>query len=88
MLQPITKTPRFQDEIKKYQNSISEINEGPFKEEVSKLLSKLITEVKKLDDMHTEMVYTNQLPSMGTEFRDRIMQIRKQLDYKIKEYKS
>ena len=37
-----------------------------------------------MDEMHTEMVYTKQLPSMGQEFREKISAIRRQLDQKIK----
>ena len=88
MLQPIIKNKRFQDEIKHYQSAIESMSEGTFKEDTRKILLKLINEVKKLDDMHTEMVYTKQLPSMGNEFRENIVSLRKQLDYKIKEFKS
>ena len=39
-----------------------------------------------MDEMHTEMIYTRQLSSMGQEFREKISAIRKQLDQKIKEF--
>jgi hypothetical protein len=39
-----------------------------------------------MDEMHIEMIYTKQLPSMGQEFREKIGAIRKQLDQKIKEF--
>ena len=58
--------------------------EGPSKTDLNKLLGSLITEVRKMDEMHTEMIYTRQLSSMGQEFREKISAIRKQLDQKIK----
>jgi hypothetical protein len=60
------------------------MSEGPLRIELNRLLSSLIVEVRKMDDMHNEMIYTRQLPSMGQEFREKISAIRKQLDSKLK----
>jgi hypothetical protein len=60
--------------------------EGDFKQDVSQLLKKLVGEVKKLDSMHMEMVYTRQLPSMGGDMKQGITAIRRQLENKIKDY--
>jgi hypothetical protein len=37
-----------------------------------------------MDNMYIDMVYANQLPTQGTEMRNKIGSIRKQLDSKIK----
>jgi hypothetical protein len=60
--------------------------EGDFKQDVSQLLKKLVGEIKKLDSMHMEMVYTRQLPSMGGDMKQEITAIRRQLETKIKDY--
>jgi hypothetical protein len=58
---------------------MAEMPEGDFKQDVSQLLKKLVGEIKKLDGMHMEMVYTRQLPSMGTDMKQEITTIRRQL---------
>jgi hypothetical protein len=60
--------------------------EGDFKQDVTHLLKKLVGEIKKLDGMHMEMVYTRQLPSMGTDMKQEITTIRRQLETKIKDW--
>jgi hypothetical protein len=60
--------------------------DGNVKQEVNQLLNKLITEIKKLDNMHMEMVYTKQLPSMGSDMKQEITSIRRQLETKIKDW--
>jgi hypothetical protein len=60
--------------------------EGDFKQDVSTLLKRLVGEIKKLDSMHMEMVYTRQLPSMGGDMKQGITAIRRQLETKIKDY--
>jgi hypothetical protein len=52
--------------------------------EANKLLNNLISEVKNMDNMYVDMVYANQLPTQGSEMRNKIGSIRKQLDNKIK----
>ena len=40
--------------------------------------------IKKLDTMHMEMIYTKQMPSMGSDMKQDIVTIRKKLDNKLK----
>ena len=83
-MQQIKKSKVFQTELARYSTLIESMPEGPAKTDLNKLLGSLITEVRKMDEMHIEMIYTRQLPSMGQEFREKIGAIRKQLDQKIK----
>ena len=83
-MQQIKKSKTFQTDLARYSIVIESMPEGSLKIETGKLLSSLIGEVKKMDEMHTEMIYTKQLPSMGNEMRNKIFEIRKQLDQKIK----
>ena len=85
-MQQIKKSKIFQTDLARYSTVIGSMPEGPLKVDLNRLLGSLITEVRKIDEMHTEMIYTRQLPSMGQEFREKIGAIRKQLDQKIKEF--
>ena len=82
----LEKSSRFQEDYTRYQSIIAEIPEGDFKQDVSQLLKKLVGGIKKLDSMHMEMVYTRQLPSMGSDMKQEIAAIRRQLENKIKDY--
>jgi hypothetical protein len=82
----LEKSSRFQEDYTRYQSIIAEMPEGDFKQDVSTLLKRLVGEIKKLDSMHMEMVYTRQLPSMGGDMKQGITAIRRQLENKIKDY--
>jgi hypothetical protein len=84
-MQQLKKSKTFQNDLARYSTIVESMSEGPFKDDINRLLGSLINEVKKMDEMHNEMIYTRQLPSMGQEFREKIGSIRKQLDQKIKE---
>jgi hypothetical protein len=60
--------------------------DGDFKQEVNQLLKKLVGEIKKLDSLHMEMIYTRQLPSMGGDMKQEITTTRRQLETKIKDW--
>jgi hypothetical protein len=60
--------------------------EGNVKNETVQLLQKLIYSIKKLDNMHLEMVYSRQLPTMGGEMKQEITDLRKKLETRIKDW--
>lgn len=80
----LQRAERFQTDIKHYQEAIDKITDAGAKLEAEKLLNNLIFEVKGLDITFTDMVYQKQLPSQGNEMRERIAEIRKKLDSRIK----
>jgi len=86
MIKSLRKTNAFQNDIARYNAIITKLPEGDKKNEISHLLSNLIQEVKKMDDLHMEFVYNKQMNSLGSEFRQRIFNHRKNLENKIKEY--
>lgn len=86
MTQSIFQSARFQEDYNRYKSVIEKMSDGQFKTEVDGLLSKLVSEVKKLDGMHMEMVFTKQLPTMGSDFKENIISIRKQLENKIRDW--
>jgi hypothetical protein len=60
--------------------------DGPVKQESQQLLNKLIAEIKKLDSMHMEMIYSRQLPTMGGDMKQDITDIRKKLETRIRDW--
>lgn len=87
MLTQIRKSTAFQNDLKRYNMVLEKISDDLVKNEFQKLISALIQEVKRMDDLHSEMIYNKQMPSLGTEKRSNIMQIRKQLEQRVKEFK-
>jgi molecular chaperone GrpE (heat shock protein) len=77
---------RFQNDLNRYQTAIDKITNEQEKLAVTKLLNDLIYEVKNMDNMHLDMVYAKQLPTMGNEMRDKIGSIRRKLDSKLKNF--
>ena len=80
----LIKSTRFQEDCARYRTAIDTMPDGPAKQESQQLLNKLIAEIKKLDSMHMEMIYTRQMPSMGTDMKQDILALRKKLDSKLK----
>ena len=80
----LIKSTRFQEDCAKYRTAIDTMPDGQAKQESQQLLNKLIAEIKKLDSMHMEMIYTRQMPSMGTDMKQDILALRKKLDNKLK----
>jgi hypothetical protein len=80
----LQRSSRFQEDCTKYRTAIDSIPAGAAKKESQQLLNKLIAEIKKLDSMHMEMIYTKQMPSMGTDMKQDILSLRKKLDSKLK----
>jgi hypothetical protein len=80
----LIKSTRFQEDCEKYRTAIASMPEGAAKQESQQLLNKLIAEIKKLDSMHMEMIYTKQMPSMGSDMKQNILTLRKKLDSKLK----
>ena len=82
----LQKSSRFQEDCDRYQLAIDEMPDGDFKQDIKQLLNKLVGEIKKLDSMHMEMIYTRQLPSMGGDMKQEITTTRRQLETKIKDW--
>jgi molecular chaperone GrpE (heat shock protein) len=80
----IQNTERFKHDIARYTDAMNKISNEQEKLAVKKLINDLIYEVNNMDNMHMDMIYARQLPSMGNEMRDKILSVRKQLDSKLK----
>lgn len=74
----------FQQEYLRYLVKINSMADGQFKQEMKTLLENLVITVKKLDNMHMELIHNRQMPSIGSNIRHDIMAIRKKLDHKLR----
>ena len=79
----IQNNERFKSDVKRYTEAIEKIPEGQSKTEAKSLLNNLIYEVKNMDNMYMDMIYSKQLTSLGNDLRDKITSLRKQLDNKL-----
>lgn len=80
----IQHTERFKNDLARYTDAMNKISNEQEKLAAKKLINDLIYEVSNMDNMHMDMIYAKQLPSMGNEMRDKILSIRKQLDATLK----
>jgi hypothetical protein len=65
---------------------IATMPEGNVKNETVQLLQKLTYSIKQLDNMHLEMIYAKQLPTMGNEMKEEISGLRKKLETRIRDW--
>ena len=82
----LLQSSRFLKDCEKYESVIATMPEGNVKNETVQLLQKLIYSIKKLDNMHLEMVYSRQLPTMGGEMKQEITDLRKKLETRIRDW--
>jgi len=86
MSNQLQKSSRFQKDCERYRAAIDSMPDGAAKQESQQLLNKLISGIKTLDSMHMEMVYSRQLPSMGSDMKEGITATRKKLETKLKDW--
>lgn len=81
----LSASPQFLSEFNNFKFRISKIEDEASKMHCEILLKALESKVKLLDVQHNEMTLNNRLPPVVVETRSDIVEIRKQLDRKIKE---
>ena len=82
----LQKSTRFIKDCERYESVIATMPEGSVKNETVQLLQKLTYSIKKLDSMHLEMIYSRQLPTMGNEMKQEILDLRKKLETRIRDW--
>ena len=84
MTKGIFSSEKFQSDLQRYKSALEKITDEDEKKEAQKLLNDLIMNVKRMDNMYLDMIYSGQLTSIGAEMRQKIIDIRKKLDSKLK----
>jgi hypothetical protein len=82
----LLKSEKFQREYKEFQEKISSVTSTDVKKELEGLLSKLVSEVKSLDNQHQELANNKQFPMFASDARSNIVEIRRQLNRKLKDW--
>jgi len=76
----------FKQEYEHFKNRINKIENPQAQDELNVLLSKLVYEVKNLDNLHNELSVTNRLPIGTNDVRSNINAVRNQLIHKLKDW--
>lgn len=85
----LRQSPAFQKEYSNWKSQINEIADNEqLKKELSSLLSELVSQVNFLDTQHQDLSINNRLSNQSTEAKDRLLEIRKTIDRKLKDYKT
>lgn len=76
----------FKKEIEKFRKKADEIDHQDTKDKINNLVSKLIFEVKAIDQHHNDIIKGRGIPDNMTSSREKIMELRKQLDRLTRDY--
>jgi flagellar biosynthesis chaperone FliJ len=76
---------KFQTEYKKYKQQIDSITDVSIKNQLENFLAKLVSQVKALDEDHTEMILSKRA-RLGDDNRDKITELRKILNRKLRDW--
>ena len=85
MLPTIENSEVFKKEYSTFSEKISRIQNEQTKKELSATLSELLKEVRSIDSQHNDTVNEN-IVSIVPELRNKLMELRKYLDTKLKEF--
>ena len=76
---------KFQTEYKNYKQQIDSITDVSIKNQLENFLAKLVSQVKALDEDHTEMILSKRA-RLGDDNRDKITELRKILNRKLRDW--
>jgi predicted nuclease with TOPRIM domain len=84
----LLKNERFLAEYNEWKNKIDDLDNPNLKTELQELLNKLVFEIKKLDNQHQELFSSHHLPIGVAETKSNIVDIRKKILKKLRDYSS
>ncbi len=82
-MQNLYNSPRVQQELADFQRRLGQIEDGPYKNEISLLMKQLVNEIKKIDAGQHEMISTRREPIFVSETRDNILQLRRKINSQL-----
>ncbi len=83
MIPKLQNNQRFLNDLKNYQLSIDQITDDVFKKDTEKMLIALKEQVLYVDRSHEQMLITGRISSDLSEYRSKILEIKKNLDRRI-----
>jgi len=84
----IYKSEKFQNEYNDFKTRIDKVDDLRLKSTLENLLRQLETKVKRLDSQHSELIMSRQMKSLGNDIKDELLDLRKSLDKKLKDFES
>lgn len=75
------------EDLKRYQDSIDQIEDLNLRTDLNSLLEKLKIEISHIDRNHQQLLITGRIPTEITDIRANIISIKKSLDSKIDMWK-
>ena len=84
----IYKSDKFQNEYNDFKTRIDKVDDLRLKSTLENLLRQLETKVKRLDSQHNELIMSRQMKSLGSDIKDELLDLRKSLDKKLKDFES
>ena len=86
MLNTIENSEVFKKEFQMFNEKISQIQNETIKKELSSKLNELLREVRLIDSQHRDIFDKKTIPSTVPESRSKLMELRRYLDTKLKEF--
>jgi hypothetical protein len=79
--------PQFQEDYKKYQKEISLITDDRMKKDLTDLLIEFSRQVAAIDQQHTQLFFSNKLPTDISETRLRLSECKRKIETGIQSWK-
>jgi hypothetical protein len=86
MLNTIENSQVFKNEFQMFSEKISRIQDETAKKELSSKLNELLKEVRQIDSQHRDIFDKKTIPSTVPESRTKLMELRRYLDTRLKEF--
>jgi hypothetical protein len=86
MLNTIENSEVFKKEFTMFSEKISRIQNESVKKELISKLNDLLKEVRQIDSQHRDIFDKKTIPSTVPESRTKLMELRRHLDTKLKEF--
>ena len=86
MLNTIENSEVFKKEFQMFSEKISRIQNESVKKELISKLNDLLREVRQIDSQHRDIFDKKTIPSTVPESRTKLMELRRHLDTKLKEF--
>lgn len=78
---------KFKKELDDYEKILINVPDGLQKDEINDLIRQLKSEVRAIDTQHSELFAGRKLPTMVTDSRQKIIDLRRKISKKIDSWK-
>lgn len=78
--------PNIQKELKDFSDQIETVNNTTAKQELSKMFTQLVREIRELESHHMQLTVQHQLPTNIADTRSKITELRKSIFKKLKDW--